>query len=108
MPFFTFFGLLMCLVPQFTAATGIITIESVILPTRFYTHAESEKDYAYKRANEYANNVKQCCEVCKKPVCSKHSPKNISSLLRTCAGTNKFIVSSNNYIFYIQIHHFTP
>src|SRR6218665_486698 len=27
--------------------------------------------------------------------------------LRTSAGTNKFIVSSSNNIFYIQIHHFT-
>src|SRR6218665_815475 len=28
-----------------------------------------------QRAKEHANNVKQCCKVCKKPVCKKHTHK---------------------------------
>src|SRR6218665_352498 len=28
-----------------------------------------------KTSKKYVNRVKQCCKVCKKPVCSKHSPK---------------------------------
>src|SRR6218665_416175 len=56
----TFSYLLMLFVPQFTEATDIITLESVIFPMRFCV-------YIYK----------------------------------------KFIASSNNNIFYIQIRHFT-
>src|SRR6218665_655434 len=49
----------MCFVLQFTEATGIITLESVIFPMRF------------------------------------------------CVDIKKFIASSSNNIYYIQIHHFT-
>ena len=68
----------MCFVPQFTEATGIglITLESVITQNEILRiHAESGKGYDYKRAKEYANKVKQCCEVCIKPACRKHSHK---------------------------------
>ena len=35
----------------------------------------AEEGLGLQRAKEYANKVKQCCEVCKKPVCSKLSHK---------------------------------
>ena len=57
----TFSYLLLCFVPQYCAATGIITIESVIFPKRFWVG----------------------------PI------------------YNKFIVSSSDKIFYIQMHCFT-
>jgi len=58
-------------VPHFTAATAYrynnarkCDISNEILRK----HAVSGKGKAYKNAKRYANKVKQCCEVCKKPV----------------------------------------
>src|SRR6218665_3616712 len=72
--------LLMCFVPQFTAATGIITLETVISPMRCCIQCTCgvwERLGLYKNAKECANKVRQCCEMFKKPVCRKHSHKNI-------------------------------
>ena len=55
----------MYFMPQFTAATGKLLLESVISPMRFCIHAGSGKVYAYKKAKDCANKVKQCCEVCR-------------------------------------------
>src|SRR6218665_982786 len=49
---------------------------------RFCLQSGSGK--GYKKAKEYANKVKQCCEVCKKPICRKHSHKTSGVTCNNC------------------------
>src|SRR6218665_349027 len=75
----TFSYLLMCFVPQFTEATYIIILESVIFSTRLcvYTHVYI-KCRASSSNNIFYIEIHQCT-----------------------------IASSSNNIFYIEIHQFT-
>jgi len=50
----------MCLVPQFTTAPG----SNARKCDRAYLQRDSGSGKGYKKAKEYANKVKQCCEVC--------------------------------------------
>jgi len=60
----------MCLVPQFITAPGRRARKCDICNEILHTIGVRE---GLQKAKEYANKVKQCCEVCKKPVCRKHS-----------------------------------
>jgi len=60
----TFSYLLMCLVSRFTAATGIITLERRVISSNAILHTFGVRE-GLQKAKEYANKVKQCCEVYK-------------------------------------------
>src|SRR6218665_1024308 len=114
----------MYFVPQFTEATDIITLESVIFPMKFCVYikkfiASSSNNIFYIQIHHFtqqtmlnqtlyytirqlsvlylfSQHVSRYCRVTQKFV-------NYGTMHLV----KKFIVSSSNNIYYIQIHHFT-
>src|SRR6218665_1178558 len=99
----------MYFVPQFTEATDIITLESVIFPMRFCVYIQkfialSSNNIFYIQINQFTQQtmLNQTC------ITRYDSLQFYIYLANTeNAGSKKFIVSNSNNIYYIQIHHFT-